>query len=198
MEEQRTGFLFRSMSLVMIAALLSRFLGFLREMAIAYRFGVSMETDAYLVAMLLPTVLFYAFSDALKNTFISIFTSFKSEKDAPLFLNTLTFYLAAGLLLFSLLGVFLAPQIVLVLAPGLAGEAGRLAVATLAPISVVNTFAHITAPPGLSLLRSVHAFWIGCICGFVYLVIWAKCMFIYLSYRLFRQLRAQQKESGRG
>lgn len=73
-----------------------------------------------------------------------------------------------------------------------------LAVATLAPISVVNTFAHITAPPGLSLLRSVHAFWIGYICGFVYLVIWAKCIFIYLSYRLFRQLRAQQKESGRG
>lgn len=159
MEEQRTGFLFRSMSLVMIAALLSRFLGFLREMAIAYRFGVSMETDAYLVAMLLPTVLFYAFSDALKNTFISIFTSIKSEKEAPLFLNTLTFYLAAGLLLFSLLGVFLAPQIVLVLAPGLAGEAGRLAV-ELTRILLPGIFFMGLAGLATGFLNSHHRFFV--------------------------------------
>ena len=47
-----------------------------------------------------------------------------------------------------------------------------LAAGTLAPISVVNTFAHITAPTGLSLLRSIHGFWLGCLGGLILIFIW--------------------------
>ena len=47
-----------------------------------------------------------------------------------------------------------------------------LAAGTLAPISVVNTFAHITAPAGLSLLRSFHGFWLGCLGGLILIFIW--------------------------
>jgi putative peptidoglycan lipid II flippase len=121
-------FLYRSMTLVMLATLLSRALGFLREVAIAYRFGTSMETDAYLVAILLPTILFYAFSDALRNTFITVFASFRKDKSAPLFLNTFTLYISTVLALFVLLGVIFAPQVVFLLAPGFGGETLDLAI----------------------------------------------------------------------
>ena len=47
-----------------------------------------------------------------------------------------------------------------------------LAAGMLAPISVVNTFAHITAPTGLSLLRSIHGFWLGCLGGLILIFIW--------------------------
>ena len=53
---------------------------------------------------------------------------------------------------------------------------------TLAPISVVNTFAHITAPVGLSLLRSLHGFWLGCLGGLILILIW-KGATLFFSLR---------------
>lgn len=116
------------MLMVMLATLLSRSLGFIREVAVAYRFGASLEADAYLVAVLLPTILFYSFSDALKSTFITVFASFKGERDAPLFLNTLTLSVAVVLVALVLLGLLFAPQLVFVLAPGFKGEVFELTV----------------------------------------------------------------------
>ena len=121
-------FLYRSMTLVMLATLFSRVLGFLREVSIAYRFGTTMETDAYLVAILLPTILFYAFSDALRNTFITVFAFFKKDESASSFINSLIFYACAILLLVVLLGIVFAPQVVFLLAPGFKGEAFSLTV----------------------------------------------------------------------
>lgn len=155
--DERSNFLFRSMTLVMLATLLSRMLGFFREMAIAYRFGATMEADAYLVALLLPTILFYAFSDALKNTFITVFASFKKEENAAFFVNTLAFYLAAALLVLVLLGVIFAPQLAFLLAPGFRGEAFSLTV-RLIRILVPGIFFMGLAGLATGLLHSHHRF----------------------------------------
>lgn len=70
----------------------------------------------------------------------------------------------------------------------LGGSSGRalkrlafcfLVVATMAPISVANTFAHITAPLGLSLLRSIHGFWLGCLAGFLLIYFWKKIALLF-------------------
>jgi len=126
-ELNRAG-LVKSMSLVMLATLASRVLGFFREVAVAYRFGTTVEADAYLVAILLPTILFYSFSDALKSTFITVFAPYKDSEDAHQFVNTLAFYTLAALLVLVLLGFLLAPQLVFILAPGFAGETFQLTV----------------------------------------------------------------------
>ncbi len=123
-----SGDIFKSMTLVMLATMLSRVLGFFREMAIAYRFGATMETDAYLVAILLPTILFYAFSDALKNTFITVFASLRKDESAPYFFNPLALYLLLALLAIVLLGIIFAPALVFVLAPGFRGDVFDLTV----------------------------------------------------------------------
>ncbi len=64
-----------------------------------------------------------------------------------------------------------------------------LAAGTLAPISVVNTFAHITAPAGLSLLRSFHGFWLGCLGGLILILIWKGVTLLF-----FLQKRHRNKE----
>jgi len=126
--EVNSSYAVKSMTAVMVATLLSRVLGFFREMAVAYRFGATMEADAYLVAVLVPTFLFLAFGDALKSTFITVFTPLKNREDAPQFLNTLFLYVGGALLLLSLLGVIFAPQLVFILAPGFEGETFELTV----------------------------------------------------------------------
>ena len=37
---------------------------------------------------------------------------------------------------------------------------------------MINTFAHIQAPPLLSLWRSVHGFWLGGACSLLFLFVW--------------------------
>ncbi len=127
-DDLNRGGLVKSMSLVMLATLASRVLGFFREVAVAYRFGTSAEADAYLVAILLPTILFYSFSDALKSTFITVFAPYKGSENAHHFVNTLTFYTMMVLLALAIIGFLLAPQLVFILAPGFKGETFELAV----------------------------------------------------------------------
>ena len=50
----------------------------------------------------------------------------------------------------------------------------------LAPISVVNTFAHTLAPVGLSLLRSFHGFWLGLAIGLFLLYFGKKIAHLFL------------------
>ncbi len=127
-DELNRGLLVKSMTMVMLATLASRVLGFFREVAVAYRFGATTEADAYLVAILLPTILFYSFSDALKSTFITVFAPFKGGQDEHHFVNTLAFYTIGVLLILALLGYLLAPQLVFLLAPGFTGETFQLTV----------------------------------------------------------------------
>ena len=69
-----------------------------------------------------------------------------------------------------------------------------LLVGTLVPISVVNTFAHITAPVSLSLLRSFHGFWLGCIGGFFILFIWKRVALLLLLHKLYMRMKQEQKK----
>lgn len=181
MSEERQG-LFKSMTLVALAAVLSRVLGFFREMAIAYRFGATMETDAYLVAILLPTILFYAFSDALKNTFITVFTSFKKEENAASFVNTLALYLAAILFVLVVLAVIFAPGLVFLLAPGFKGEAFRLAV-ELTRILAPGIFFMGLAGLATGFLHSHHRFLIPALVNVPHnIIVMISALYLGLRY----------------
>jgi hypothetical protein len=57
---------------------------------------------------------------------------------------------------------------------------GALFGGVLAPISVVNTFAHTLAPVGLSLLRSFHGFWLGLAIGLFLLFLGKKIAHLFL------------------
>lgn len=117
-------------SAVWIAALLivSKFLGLAREILLADRFGTSSVTDAYAVAVTLPTVLFTLFSKGFSESYIPIHTRLPQEKQDRLFSNTLTLL---GLLsaLVTAVAALGAGTVAGLLAPGFHGETADLTAA---------------------------------------------------------------------
>lgn len=114
--------------IVTVLLIISKITGLLRETAIAYRFGTTVAADAYLMAALLPQILFLAFSDAVKTAFIPIYSQYHEKKDGNAF--AFTAYVISGgiILLLSGLLVFFAPVLVRLVAPGFTGRAYTLTV----------------------------------------------------------------------
>lgn len=106
--------------LTIIITLISKFLGFSREIALSYFFGASGITDAYLVALSIPTV-FSFIGLALISGFIPLYGKIKnenSEKEALEFTNNFISLLLIGAFIIYILGLFFTPQIVKIFAYG--------------------------------------------------------------------------------
>ncbi|MCX7096580.1 MAG: murein biosynthesis integral membrane protein MurJ [Methylococcales bacterium] len=118
--------LFKSTAIVGIMTLISRLLGFVRDMLIARIFGVDLATDAFFVAFKLPNFLRRLFTDgAFAHAFVPILADYKEQgKPAALklFVDRTAGSLALILALMTLVGMVAAPVLILVLAPGFAWQ----------------------------------------------------------------------------
>jgi putative peptidoglycan lipid II flippase len=105
-----------SATVLMIAAiLLSRVVGFLREMYIAWAFGASPVTDAYLAGFTIPDWLNYLVAGGTASiTFVSIYTRFLAEKreaDARKTFSAIITIMTAVLAIGIVLAEIFAPQL---------------------------------------------------------------------------------------
>ncbi|MGB4042713.1 MAG: hypothetical protein WBK18_02320, partial [Thermacetogeniaceae bacterium] len=66
--------LFKAAGIITAASIISKVLGFFRETALAGVFGATTATDAYLVATIIPWMLFSVISTALSTTLIPVYT----------------------------------------------------------------------------------------------------------------------------
>lgn len=102
--------------------LISRLLGFVRDMLIARLFGVDLATDAFFVAFKIPNFLRRLFTEgAFAHAFVPIVTEYKENSDPvslKQFINKSTGTLAVILLAITLIGVIIAPLLIVLLAPG--------------------------------------------------------------------------------
>lgn len=124
--------LVKSAVLLMILTIISKIFGFAREMTQAYYFGADVNTDAYLVAMTIPTVFFLAVSSAINNVFVPVYDRFKTQgRDKALVWK----FAQIGLVLTSLIfvvPVFLNTKLaVRLFAPEFSSEAVSLAAGML-------------------------------------------------------------------
>ncbi len=115
---------------IIIATLLSRPLGFLREAVQAALFGASRLTDAFLVAYNVPEMMqTLFFSGALSNFFVPVLTRYRAKPDE---LSTIFSLALNGAVLLAVLlagGCYVfASSLMTVAAPGLAGDDHALAV----------------------------------------------------------------------
>lgn len=102
----------RSTLLVMGATLTSTILGFAREVVVARYFGASWQLDAFLAALVVPTILFGVFNGALVSALVPIFSDYVAtgrEDDANRLATTL--FVAIGIMLgcSAALGWWFAP-----------------------------------------------------------------------------------------
>ncbi len=108
--------------ILMTSVLLSRVIGLLREMVIAYAGGAGRDVDAYQVAFVIPEILNHIVASGfLSITFIPIFSGYlargEEEKGWQVFSLVMTCF-GILLILFILAASFFAPLLIRVLAPG--------------------------------------------------------------------------------
>ncbi|MDP3877877.1 MAG: murein biosynthesis integral membrane protein MurJ [Methylobacter sp.] len=114
--------LFKSTAVVGSMSLVSRLLGFVRDMLIAHIFGVGSATDAFFVAFKIPNFLRRLFAEgAFAHAFVPVLSDYKehgSQAALKQFIDKTAGTLSVCLLLITALGVFAAPVLIMLLAPG--------------------------------------------------------------------------------
>jgi len=118
------GRILRASVLISGATLLSRILGFARDIVLARFFGAGMAADAFFVAYRIPNMLRELFAEgSMAAAFIPVFSEYikkKSPKDTKELANTAFTTLLFLLTLVCILGIIGAPAIIYVIALGFA------------------------------------------------------------------------------
>lgn len=121
--------LFKSTAIVSILTLLSRLLGFVRDMLIARLFGVDVATDAFFVAFKIPNFLRRLFTEgAFAHAFIPVLAEYQAQDDPTAvrqFLGKAAGLWAFVLLALTIVGVLAAPILIILLAPGFDWQGAR-------------------------------------------------------------------------
>lgn len=120
----------RSAGSVSVAVFASRILGLIREQVLAGLFGAGYFIDAYVVAFRIPNLLRDLFAEgALSSAFVTVFTDY-DQKRGP----EATWRLASNVLIsllvvlgsLTLLGMFFAKDIIMLMAPDFAKMPGKI------------------------------------------------------------------------
>lgn len=114
--------LVKSMSIISLGTLSSRILGFVRDIIIAKFLGTGMKADAFFVAFRIPNLLRELVGEGASNAaVVPVFSEYvhKEDKEELSRLMSIVLTLAAvSLTVMTLLGIFLTPWIVKIMAPG--------------------------------------------------------------------------------
>ena len=86
---------FKLIAFVMIATILARALGFVRELSIAYKYGTSIYSDAFIASFSLPDLLVSGFGAAISTLYIPLYlkTIEKNEVEGKKFNTTVSLLL---------------------------------------------------------------------------------------------------------
>jgi len=165
--------------------LLSRILGLVRDMVLAYFFGSKMAADAFFVAFRIPNLLRRFFAEgSLTIAFIPVFTETltrKSKQDAFELARAVLTLLSLLLVVVTILGVLLSPWIVRIQAYGFGASGAKYELTVLLTritfpyiflvslvaffMGVLNSLRHFAAPAAAPILLNVGiiagAIWIS-------------------------------------
>jgi len=174
----------KAASVVGFATLLSRIMGFLRDMVVARSLGAGMMADAFFVAFRIPNMLRRFLAEgSLVISIVPVFTEYitlkTKEETNTLARVTFTFFVIV-LAAVSLLGIIFSPLIIRLIAPGFTASPDKLNLAILLnrimfpylffvglvalSMGILNSYKHFFAPSfapvflNLSMIVSVVAF----------------------------------------
>jgi putative peptidoglycan lipid II flippase len=121
----------KAAAIVGSATLLSRILGFLRDMVVAGFFGVNEIIDAFYIAFKIPNMLRELFAEgSMSAGFVPVFTEYltkSSKEEAKKLSDTIFTFLTLTLFIVIFLGIIFAPYIVMLVAPGFKDNALQFA-----------------------------------------------------------------------
>jgi len=111
--------------LMAICTLISKILGFIREMVMANYFGTTYITDAYVMATVIPGIIFGGVLGAVSVAYMPIYSktmALEGELKANEFTSGVLNILTILAVFLSILGIFLSDYIVVIFASGFKGE----------------------------------------------------------------------------
>lgn len=130
--------------------LISKFLAFFRELSLAYFFGASSLTDAYLVAFSIPTIIFGIMGMGILNGYIPIYNQIKEisgEETAKKFTNNFSNIILIISFFIFLFGFLFSDYLVKMFSYGfdkktldLASFFTKISLLTIFPITLVSIF----------------------------------------------------------
>ncbi|MCI2426574.1 murein biosynthesis integral membrane protein MurJ [Candidatus Acetothermia bacterium] len=152
-----------------IGILFCRILGFVREMVIAHIFGATAETDAFLIALIIPNLFAGLMANAITFAFIPVFTEYRvkqGDQDAWRITSTLINLTLVVLVIGTIVVFLTAPFIVRLIGPGLAKETQTIAIQLTRVMSpaiiflgliglstaILNSYKHFIVPAFAGLL----------------------------------------------
>lgn len=116
----------KSALILMIATLLSKVLGFSRDLVLASTYGAGVISDAYLMALSIPTILFLgSFCVAIQNTYMPLFTEIDKQKgreDSLKFTSNVMNLIIILSIFVIILGLIFTEPLVKLFAMGFEGE----------------------------------------------------------------------------
>lgn len=126
--------LFRASSLVSALTLLSRMVGFIRDMLIARLFGAQAGIDAFYVAFRIPNFMRRLFAEgAFAQAFVPVLTEYQAQRsisEVRIFIARIAGYLSVVLSVVTIIGLVAAPFIIFIFAPGFGEHSTRTLLAT--------------------------------------------------------------------
>jgi putative peptidoglycan lipid II flippase len=119
--------LFKATAVISSMTLMSRILGFVRDMLVARLFGVDLATDAFFVAFKIPNLLRRLFAEgAFAHALVPAMANHQGDRVALRhFIGKTAGTLAAWATLVTVSAMVLAPALILVLAPGFAWQGSQ-------------------------------------------------------------------------
>ncbi|MDK2784949.1 MAG: putative peptidoglycan lipid flippase [Bacillota bacterium] len=120
----------KAAGIIFMATVVSKVLGFGREAALAAGFGASAAMDAYLVAQVVPMMLLGLVGAALTTAAIPVFTAYGTAEKKEELSRVIWSVFHAVLLALSaltLVGIFVSPLIIRLVAPGFSPAQAELA-----------------------------------------------------------------------
>ena len=122
---------------MMFATLFSRFVGFIKEMLIGSAYGTSIQADAYILAITIPTILFSSVVTAISTSYIPIYSEIKvkeGKNKCIYFTNNIINIIILLSVILTILGVVFSDQIISLIASG-SGEATKSLASDLSKIT---------------------------------------------------------------
>lgn len=106
---------------LMVVTVVSKLLGFSRELVLASSYGTTTYSDAYLISISIPVTLFAIIGRGISTTFIPIYYELsKNERDK--FVNNIINIVLILTSVMSIIGILFSEQIINIFAMGFTGE----------------------------------------------------------------------------
>jgi putative peptidoglycan lipid II flippase len=125
----------KAAGIMSFATLISRILGYVKDMILARYFGATGTADTFFVAFRIPNLLRELFAEgSMSSAFIPVLTEYRTKHgpEAAQLLVRITFtFILVFVGILCLLGIFFAPAIVAALAPGFVAMPAKFSLAVL-------------------------------------------------------------------